>query len=110
MNFKRLIILLFVTSLLSSNLLWAGEGQLNNLVETKTQTSLNLECEIDNDILHHIEEIHHTDHDCHMSAHLLGLNSSILIIAAIPAVQFKSDFKIQFTTRLSPPPNKPPRS
>lgn len=114
MILNRIIIIIFVVSLLSSNLLWAGEGQLDNFIDSSTQLNLalNIDTEIDadNNVLHHVEDEHHDGHDCHMSAHLLGLNSCSLTISAVHLSQLIPTFDSRFSTRQSPPPNKPPRS
>lgn len=106
MILNRIIIILFITILLSSNLLWAGDGQLDKLIDSNTERLH----DVDSDVLHHLDDEHHDGHDCHMSAHLLGLNSSTLVIAALVVAQSVPALDVQFSTRKSPPPNKPPRA
>ena len=99
MYFNRIIIIFFVTSLFSFNVLWAAEGQLDNLLDSVSESTL----DNDNDTLHHIEDDHHGGHDCHMSAHLLGLNSQILSLADFNSVQLVPAFDLRFSSRALPP-------
>ncbi len=109
MILNRIIIVLFVTTFLSSNLLWAGEGQLDILVDTNIEV-IGGHTDSHNNMLHHVQDSHHDGHDCHMGAHLLGLNSSEMLIATAQLAEFTDSLDSQLSSRQLPPPNKPPRN
>ena len=109
MSLNKIIIFLFVTCLLSSNLLWAAEREFNNLNSSNEHVLLDIELDFDNDILHHTVDEHHDGHECHMSAHLVGLNSHIFTIGHIDSSQVYPNFILRFSTHQLSPPNKPPR-
>ena len=108
MILQKTTIYLFIFSLLVSNLLWAGEGQLDNFFDSRTSQSLASQLDMDNDVLHHLEDEHHDGHDCHMSAHLVGLNSQILTITNIDSEELFSIYNIHFNSHQLAPPSKPP--
>lgn len=87
-------------------MLWAGEGQLDNLIDSSTHLTV----DIDDDVMHHVVDEHHDGHDCHMSAHLVGLSSQVLLLTSIDLTQVLPKYNIRFTSQLLPPPNKPPRA
>ena len=106
LKLQRIIIFLFVTSLLISNLAWAGSGALDNLLDNADHVAM----DVDNDVTHHIVDEHHDGHDCHMSAHLVGLNSPVLSLTNTESAQIYPFHNIHFTSYKLPPPNKPPRT
>jgi len=87
-------------------MLWAGEGQLDNLIDSGEHTTM----DIDGDVMHHTIDEHHDGHDCHMSAHLVGLNSHVLSITNIDSTQILPIYIARFFSHQLAPPNKPPRT
>jgi len=87
-------------------MLWAGNGQLDNLIDSAEHAAL----DIDSDVIHHTVDEHHDGHDCHMSAHLVGLSSQVFSLANIDAAQVFPNYITRFYTHQLPPPNKPPRA
>ena len=106
MIIKQIIIALFVTSLLGSNLLWAGEGMFDNTHNNDTHAV----SDFDNDVSHHVVDEHHDGHACHMSAHLVGLRTDLAMISGPAPTQFISSYNIHFCSLDFPPPNKPPKA
>jgi len=86
-------------------MLWAGQGQLDNLIDSGEQTVM----DIGDDVLHHMIDEHHDGHDCHMSAHLIGINSPIASLISINSTQIFPTYNVRFATFQPAPPNKPPR-
>ena len=65
----------------------------------------------DQNMIHHVFDQHHEDgHDCHMSAHLVGLNSEEIFMLDLGSTQTPPIFNIHYTNNKLPPPNKPPRA
>jgi len=103
---KRSIIVFFIFSLLISNFGWAITGQIDPISPEDDHTLSHT----DSDSMHHIVDNHHEGHECHLSAHLVGINSQALALLPVNAVQIYPSYLLHFTNRNLPPPNKPPRS
>lgn len=87
--------------------MWAGEGMLDAMLDESIQVSL----DYDQNEMHHVFDKHHEDgHDCHMSAHLVGLNSKEIFMLDLGSTQTLPIFNINYTNSKLPPPNKPPRA
>lgn len=111
MSLKYLTICLFISSLLFSNLSWAGEGLLDRLLGSSNNiAAVDLMPDQHNDVLHHLNDKHHSGHDCHMTAHLIGLNSKSININLVHVSQQYISFNIPITTLKIAPPSKPPRA
>lgn len=111
---QRFTIILFVLSLLSSNAIWAGDGQLNDIIDNIQHVAMDIDCDaapdVTPDTIHHVVDEHHDGHDCHMSAHLIGINSTSLSLADFSNAHAFSVFVVSFSSNAFPPPSKPPRA
>ena len=85
-------------------MLWAGDGQLDNLIDSAEHAVL----DIDGDVMHHMVDEHHDGHGCHMSAHLIGLSSSELSLVHFNSRQIFSNYVVRFSTHQLSAPIKPP--
>ena len=107
---NRIIIYLFVICLFSSNIVWAGA----DLSDSKPDNRAHVEHAVDlpdygdNNTMHHLVDEHHDGHDCHMAAHLIGLNSTTISFEDFSGIQAYSTQDVPFFTRHISPPNKPP--
>jgi len=121
-HIKKIIIYLFIIGLFSSNITWAGNGIINDVLDNTQNLVFSTEThdaddhgpstrapDSHNTVLHHLIDQHHDDHDCHMSSHLLGLNSTDICIAHFAITQTYSSPDFQFSSQSIAPPNKPPR-
>ncbi len=107
---QRTIIYLIVSSLLSSNVLWAGGGQLDSMLDTLFSAQEHATWSVDNNVMNHVIDQHYDGHDCHMSAHLTALSSIPFSMAGFDNTQRLPFVTIYFFTRKLPPPNRPPRA
>lgn len=98
---------MFIIGLFGSNMVWAADGQLDQLIDSTMYAMQDDNGEFSH---HLIKDDNHEGHDCHMSAHLVGLNSQSVSLTELDSSQVLPVSDSWFIDPDIPPPSKPPRS